>query len=247
MGYNEKLINLIKEFEEYASEGSFTTIVFPFTEEQKEHIKSRLSNLKKLKVKLITKNYVNRDIIYSLEPFNYDTIIVLSRDMNSSTMEKSDADTIFTLLVLREIQKKFHPDAKTEIVSEILDIKNKELIENASVNDFIISYKLISMVLAQISEQKQMSLVYDVLFSEEGSEIYVKPASKYFDNLPVKVNFYQIMDAVLKRDEVAFGYKLSKYDGLKNKNYGVVINPEKDKVIELAKEDMIVVVAEDER
>jgi hypothetical protein len=162
-------------------------------------------------------------------------------------MEKSDADTIFTLLVLREIQKKFHPDAKTEIVSEILDIKNKELIENASVNDFIISYKLISMVLAQISEQKQMSLVYDVLFSEEGSEIYVKPASKYFDNLPVKVNFYQIMDAVLKRDEVAFGYKLSKYDGLKNKNYGVVINPEKDKVIELAKEDMIVVVAEDER
>ena len=247
MGYNEKLINLIKEFEEYASEGSSALVVFPFTEEQKDHIKSRLSGLKKMSVKLMTKDYVNRDVIYSLEPFSYDTIIVLSRDMNSSTMEKSDADTIFTLLVLREIQKKLHPDAKTEIVSEILDIKNKELIENASVNDFIISYKLISMVLAQISEQKQMSLVYDVLFSEEGSEIYLKPASKYFDTLPIKVNFYQVMDMAFKRNEIAFGYKLHKYDGNKDKNYGVKLNPDKDGVIELTKDDMLVVVAEDER
>lgn len=247
LGFNEKIVNIIKEFEEYTTFGSEVTIVFPFDEKTKEVLKKKLSSLSKIKVKIVSNDYTDREILYQLNPFQNDIIFVLSRDMEVSSMEKSDADTIFTLLVLREIKTNLKNGKNTKIVSEILDIKNKELIESTSVNDFIISYKLISMVLAQISEQKNMSKVYDHLFSEEGSEIYLKSASKYFDNLPIKLNFYQIMDQVFKRNEIAFGYKLKKYENNKAMNYGVKLNPEKNQIIEITKDDSIIVIAEDER
>ncbi len=247
LGYNRKVINIVKEFEEYTAMGSEVTIVYNFTEMQKTHLKEQFTDISKMTLRLITEHYNDRDVLYKLNPFTYDIIFIISRDMNNSTIEKSDADTIFTLLILREIQEKTAFNSNTRIVTEILDVHNKELIETASVNDFIISFKLISMILAKVSEQKYMSKVYDDLFKEQGSEIYLKPANKYFDNLPRKLNFYQIMDRVFKRGEIAFGYKIYALKNSIKKNHGVVLNPEKDAIIELHPDDKIIVVAEDER
>ena len=46
-------------------------------------------------------------------------------------------------------------------------------------DDFIVSDRLISRLLTQVSENKQLNAVFTDLFDAEGTEIYLKPAADY--------------------------------------------------------------------
>ena len=61
----------------------------------------------------------------------------------------------------------------------MLDDRNRELAEVTEADDFIVSDKLLSLMLSQISENKHLKAVFADLFDPEGSEIYVKPAVDY--------------------------------------------------------------------
>ena len=61
----------------------------------------------------------------------------------------------------------------------MLDVRNRELAEVTQADDFIVSDKLISLMLAQVSENKDLNAVFDDLFDPDGSEIYLKPAADY--------------------------------------------------------------------
>jgi hypothetical protein len=107
---------------------------------------------------------------------------------------------------------------------------------------------MVSMIFAQISEEPDIQKVYDNLFSEEGSEIYVKPASLYFDDLPITCRFGDLMRITQKRDEeICLGYKIKALEGDVSANFGVKLIPPKDAEITLNEEDCLVVVAEDDR
>jgi ion channel POLLUX/CASTOR len=76
-----------------------------------------------------------------------------------------------TLLHLRNIaDRNGHPFS---VVSEMLDIRNRNLAEIARADDFIVSNQLISLLLTQISENKQLRAVFSDLLAPEGSEIYL--------------------------------------------------------------------------
>lgn len=103
------------------------------------------------------------------------------------------------------------------------------------------------MVFAQLSEQPRMKQVYDDLFQEEGSEIYVKPAWLYFDQLPAQARFCDLMRLAQKRNgEVCIGYKLKALEQDADKNFGVSLEPPKDQVVMITHHDALVVVAEDD-
>lgn len=93
-----------------------------------------------------------------------------------------------------------------------------------------------------------MKAVYDDLFREEGSEIYVKPASLYFDVLPAQVRYADLMRLAQKRNgEVCIGFKLGLHEASPSKNFGVSLVPPKDEVVTIGPGDALVVVAEDDR
>ncbi len=97
-------------------------------------------------------------------------------------------------------------------------------------------------------EEMDIQRVYDNLFQEEGSEIYVKPAWIYFDSLPATCRFGDLMPVTQKRDEeICLGYKLKAREHDADANYGVKLIPPKDAQITLSDEDCLVVVAEDDR
>ncbi len=124
----------------------------------------------------------------TLNPFDFDDIIILPQSLGTDIdAERIDSETIVVLLLLllRGMRKALLADGKkvtTKIVTEVLDSNNQELVHQAGVNDFIISNRLVSMLFAQITEEPDIQLVYDDLFQEDGSEIYVKPANLYFDS-----------------------------------------------------------------
>jgi len=110
----------------------------------------------------------------------------------------------------------------------------------------IISNRLISMIMAQIAESRDIEKVYDDLFSEDGSEIYLKPATLYFETFPAEVKFADMMAIARQRDEICIGVKIKALEPNKECNNGVTLIPEKDTFFELCPDDCLVVLAEDE-
>jgi len=132
------------------------------------------------------------------------------------------------LLLLRKIFEQ-HPDetVNTRLITEVMDSSNQNLISEVGVKDFIISNRVISMLIAQMSEEARIKDVYDILFKEDGSEIYLKPLSLYFESIPDEMSFADCMAIAQKREEVCLGVKIKANETDKDKNFGVKLIPEK--------------------
>ena len=84
-------------------------------------------------------------------------------------------------------------------------------------------------------------------FSEDGSEIYLKPATLYFESFPVEVTFADLMGIAQKREEICLGVKLHDFESDFDRNYGIKLIPEKSTRYVLQQSDTLVVLAEDDR
>ena len=102
------------------------------------------------------------------------------------------------------------PACASSIVSEMMDLRNRALAQIARADDFIVSDKLVSLMMSQLSENKNLEQVFKLLFSSEGSEIYIRPMTDYI-RLGSTVDFYTVLEAAAQRGETAIGYRLMKY------------------------------------
>lgn len=182
-----------------------------------------------------------------MKPYNYNNIIILAEGGNNSDAHKVDSENIVTLLLLRNIfEQHRHESRDTKLITEILDSQNYPLISHAGVKDVIISNRLISMMLAQISESRKIKDVYDGLFKEDGSEIYLKPADLYFSSFPMQVSFSSIIRIAQQRREICIGVKIKSQEEDNSRNFGIELNPHKTALFTLHAGDSLVVLSEDE-
>ncbi|OHD16251.1 MAG: hypothetical protein A2086_10945 [Spirochaetes bacterium GWD1_27_9] len=239
LGWNWRVPTIINNLDNYVSKGS-KVIVVSDIEDGEKIIKNQCSNINNLSIKYICNDITNRRILDNLtsEEENHHIIVVCYDNID---IQKADAKTMITLLHLRDISQKTKKDFT--IVSEMLDIKNRNLAEIARVNDFIVSDKIISLMLSQISENKYLNAIFMDLFDPEGSEIYLKPATNYV-KLNTDVNFYTITESAARKNEIAIGYKIARLSDDAEKAYGVKLNPTKNEILNFAEEDKIVVLAE---
>jgi hypothetical protein len=180
----------------------------------------------------------DRRLLDKLEIDAFDHVIVLAD--SRFEVQMADARTMITLLHLRDIS--MHDETPFSIVSEMLDLRNRELAEVAHVDDFIVSDHLVSLMMAQLSEDAALYGVFADLFDPEGSEIYLKPAGDYVQT-GKPVNFYTVVEAARGRGEVAIGYRIARK--AEDESTGVHTNPKKSDSVAFAPEDRIIVVAED--
>jgi len=108
---------------------------------------------------------------------------------------------------------------------------------------FIVSEHLVSLMMAQLSENAELFDVFTDVFDPEGAEIYLKPISDYVV-LGQPVNFYAVTEAARTRGETAFGYRLESEAGDAGKSYGVHTNPKKSDKVVFTSEDKVIVIAE---
>jgi hypothetical protein len=129
------------------------------------------------------------------------------------------------------------------VVSEMLDDGNRELAEITKADDFIVSDKLVGLMLAQTSENKRLTDVFGVLFSSEGSEVYLRPAASYV-RAGAETDFYTVLEAARRKGETAIGYRLAKQAADGERRYGVQVNPAKRESLRFEEGDTIIVLAE---
>ena len=253
LGWSTKAPTIISEHAEYVLEGSEVIIaLYKPTEANRIEIAHLNDQIDELDIRLTEINPFDGEQLKQLKPFEFDDIIILPQSLGTDgNAERIDSETIVVLLLLRSMRKEILAEGgeiTTKIVTEVLDSSNQSLIHHAGVNDFIISNRIVSMLFAQISEEPEIQKVYDDLFQEDGSEIYVKPVELYFDSFPQQVTFADIMALVQQRDEeVCIGVKIGAKVGNADENFGIKLIPFKDVQYELDAGDALVVVAEDEQ
>jgi len=251
IGWSFKSAAIIREFADYIIEGSQIHVLLKRpSEDQIAEIHALNEKLESIDVAVIQKDCLNIEDLLSVKPFEYDNIIILAGNSGGDAhvdAARVDSENIVALLLLRRIFSQYPTEStNTKLITEILDSQNDALVAKAGVQDVIISNRLVSMIMAQISESRDIEKVYDDIFQEDGSEIYLKPASLYFQSLPAEVSFADMMAIAQKRGEVCIGVKLRAYENDKTNNNGITLIPDKNTAYNLQRDDNLVVLAEDE-
>jgi hypothetical protein len=152
----------------------------------------------------------------------------------------ADARTLLTLLHLRTLcaQLEWRPS----ITSEIADTRNRELAAVAQADDFIVSQQLVSLLIAQICENRHLHAVFAELFNPTGVEIYLKPVSDYVKT-DRPVTFATLVEAARQRGEIAFGHRLMRFSTDPTLHYGVQLNVPKTEQTHYRPQDRIILLS----
>jgi len=238
LGWNWKAPRIVSGLDAYVAGGSLVTIL---TEDDRANaeIDRECTGLAHVTISVLIGDTTDRRTLEGLDMPSYDHIILLCSD--TLPPQRADSRVLVTLLHLRDMGDKSGHDFS--VVSEMLDVRNRALAEVTKADDFIVSEKLVSLMLAQISENKELNAVFTDLFDPDGAEIYVKPAVDYVTP-GTPVSFYTVVEAARRRGEVAIGYKIQAQSYDAAHAYGVKVNPPKGTIITFADADKVIVLAE---
>jgi voltage-gated potassium channel Kch len=238
LGWNRSGTTIVHELDNYVARGSQLTVVADIYNIEKQ-IRAQGGRLRNQTLTVREGETTDRDLLNELGIADYDHVIVLA--YSTLDAQEADAKTLVTLLHLRDMAEK--DETPFSIVSEMLDLRNRELAEATQVDDFIVSEHLVSLMMSQLSENAELMDVFTDIFDPEGSEIYLKPIGHYVVT-GEPISFYTVVEAVRRRGEIALGYRITSESNQADKSYGVHTNPKKSEKITFSPADKIIVIAE---
>jgi Trk K+ transport system NAD-binding subunit len=229
LGINRGIEVLLAELEDTSKPGSKVTLVsleasvFP-------------GRYKNLELQVINEDPTVQSVLSGLEIESYNHIVILaSRDCD---VQRADAKTLLSLLHVRALTK----GKNINIVSEILDDRNRELVETDRVDDFIVSDKLVSHAIAQLAENTHLYPVFEKLFSSKQQHIKLKPIDSYV-KLGESVHFATVIEAAHRLGESAIGYRSLELKAEPGELHGVRLNPSRNHHFKFQQGDSLVVLS----
>jgi voltage-gated potassium channel Kch len=240
LGWNWRGPAIILQLDTYVAPRSTVTIVADHATAQSDVAVLR-EQLRNQTAAFTAGDTTSREVLENLGVDSYNHVLILSA-VDTLDHQRADARTLMTLLHLRRIADK-HGHVFS-IVSEMMDARNRDLADAARVDDFIVSERLVSLLLSQVSENKALNAVFGDLLDPAGAEIYLKPAMDYVKS-GVEVSFYTVVEAARRRGETAIGYRLRAFGTDPDRGYGVVVNPVKSAPVTFTPQDRIIVLADE--
>ncbi len=171
----------------------------------------------------------------------FDHIMLLS-ERGMFEAGEADARTLLALMHVRRYSA-IAGGASQNIVAELMDPNDVELGGASDNNDFIVSQRLIGLLMAQLSESPHLRDVFADLFDSDGSVVAMHPIERY---LPVGSHtFTDVIKAVREWGVVPIGYRAASAisDPLAVGN-GIRLNPPKEAVVAFAPGDVLVLIAQ---
>ena len=240
LGWNKRAMVIIREMDNYVGKNSYLKVVSTF-DKDKESIFEIAKTLNNIKLEFQHGDTTSGSVIAQLDVTSYNSVQLLCYK-EEMEIQDADAQTLISLLHIRRIMEETGKDIK--VVSEMLDLRNRELAEVTKADDFIVSDKLISLLMSQVSENKYLMSVFEDLFNADGSEIYLKPIIDYIKP-GEKIDFYTIIESAKRKGQTAIGYRIVEQAHDNTKAYGVVINPVKSTELTFDANDKLIVLAVD--
>ncbi len=209
LGWNRRGARILADLAENAAPGSVITVVGG------EPGAQVMGNAQ---VTIHGKRTIDRSTLVDLRVDSYQQIIVLASDGPALA---ADAQVISTLLHLRAVLGARRHECT--VVSEVRDDRDRKLIQATRVDDFIVSDHLISLLMAQLSEQSAISDVFVQLLGSSGVRVCLRRAADLVQ-LGVTVHFATIVESARRQGQIAIGYRHT--EGTSSlAGFGVVLNP----------------------
>ena len=197
---------------------------------------------KNIKLSFIQGNFRSREFLENIQIKSGDKVLILSPFNGTNDIDSSDAQTLFTLINLRDIEKR--KNKNFVLTTELINSKNAEIFASNMNDDYLYSEDIVQSMLVQISENPTMDKFFNDLASPEGSEIYFKPITDYID-ISEPIDFYTVCKSALNKGQTAIGYQIADNEYLKELDSGIVLNPVKSEEKLFNSEDMLIVFADD--
>jgi hypothetical protein len=250
VGWNSKIITTVHEYAKSMRDGSRIDVVVQKDNEAMRTVIGELhdfySSERNIRIRLLAGDIYENKFLDELQPVAYNNVVILAEELGQ--VEEVDLRSISRLLAFRhyfrEQHRKTGAPVTTNLITEIIDSEKPEVFSCAGAGDYLIPHKIVSEIMAQISQTPDLKRVYSDIFNEECMEIYVKPAELFFLDIPLRVTFADCMEAAQLRREVCLGVKIGKEAADPDRNYGLYLPPDKNVVFELGKQDALVTVAE---
>ncbi|MFL5844656.1 MAG: CASTOR/POLLUX-related putative ion channel [Solirubrobacteraceae bacterium] len=236
LGWNDRASLIVHELDQYVAPGSRLLVAAEFGDIDLPETANLTSEVRQVPT-------TDRATLEALDVARFNQVIVLCYSDHLDP-QRADARTLVTLLHLREMLAHVPHEQRPGIVSEMLDDRNRELAQVTEVDDVIVSDKILSLVIAQVSENARLDAVFGDLLDADGAELYLRPAEEYVQ-LGRETSFATMVEAARRRDETAIGYRTAALAQDPSEQYGVTVNPPKAHVFVPAPGDRVVVLAED--
>ena len=178
LGWNRRAPTIIRELDAYVAGGSEVVVVAD-TPDSADVLEALGPTLANQSVRFVRADTTSRRVLDRLDVPSFDHIVVLCY-ADTLDAQRADSRTIITLLHLRDMEERNGLDFS--IVSEMLDLRNRALAEVTHADDFIVSARLVSLLMAQVAENAHLNAVFADLFDQDGSEIYLRRAGDYVDD-----------------------------------------------------------------
>lgn len=172
-----------------------------------------------------------------------DHVMILCYRSDQLTSAEAESRSLMTFLEARHMLEKMGRDVN--VTAELLDERDVELIPQASGAEFMVSERLASLLMSQLSENIGLEAVFVDLLDADGSEIYCKPV-EYYTQLGAEVTFADMVEAAKARDEIAIGWQQVALRADASQGFGVIVNPAKSHRVTFAGGDQLVVLAEED-
>jgi Trk K+ transport system NAD-binding subunit len=230
LGSNSGLEVLVSELDKDSAPGSKIVVVSPYIEK----LDLKASNID---LSLVVADPTKKRVLESVEVSSFNHIIIIAnRQLND--VQQADAKTLHTLLQVRALT---NGKSGVNIVSEILDDHNRKLAESARADDFIVSDKIVSHVISQISVNKHLSAVFNELFAAGGERISMLPVENFI-RTGVSASFDSVIASVSKAGKSAIGYRLEAEKNEQSSLHGVRLNPNRTNEVVFSPGDTLIVV-----
>ena len=229
LGWNDMGPHLIGELDAYAVKGSSVTVV---CDESFGNAPATLAT-GLLDVTVVHGDTTDEELLARLaaESWPDHAVVLCYHDL---PIAEADARTLLSLLELRHVFAQ-HPGRPTPtVVAELLDVEDVALAPVTAAADFVVSEKLTSYVLAQLSENPELAQVFDELLSAGGCEIAIRHAADY---LPAgRVTYREVVARFRELGDVVVGYR----DRIGGRAEPVVVNPPKAALVTVTEQTEIV-------
>ena len=233
LGWNHRTPVVLTELDAFSQPGSRLTLVTSVGA-------PRLPQLQNLEGDVVEASTTDRRVLEQHVVAGLDHVLVLAYS-DDLEVQAADARTLVTLLHVRDLLGGLGDT--TPVVSEMLDDRNRALAQVSDIDDVVVSGEIVSLLVAQLSEDPRLEQVFAELLGAEGSEIYLRPAGAYVAT-GLELTWASVVAAASARGETALGLKSAglAQDG---RAFGVRLNPPKSGRHVLHPEDRVVVLAMD--
>lgn len=239
VGWNAMAPRIVEELDRHVAHGSAVTIlVDPHSGD--EFDATTLEAVRHSSITIRRGSMIDRhaiDAVVAEGPFDH--VIVLCSHEGMSHLQSDSRALLAVMHVRSSLQDRDGDATPANVVTEVMQSSAVDLAQVAQPDDFIVSQRLVSLLIAQLAEDPRRKAVLHELLGSGGAQVRLFPAEDC--QLIGRYTYAAIIDHMRPMGVIVLGWRARSYgDHPAALSGGMRVNPAKEEFVELAEGDHLI-------